>query len=192
MRVSREQAAKNRVRVIEVAGRLFREHGFDGVGIDAVMAEAGLTHGGFYKSFASKDDLIAEACRIAAERATEEWIGHAANSPQPLQDLVTRYLSRGHCHDQGDGCLFAALATDAARRSEPVRAAFADALKSFAAHVAGIMPGRSEACRREAALAAIATMIGAVAMARAADGDPFADEVLSAARATILGKDDAA
>ena len=129
---------------------------------------------------------------VPAERATEEWIGHAANSPQPLQDLVTRYLSPSHCDDQGDGCLFAALATDAARRSEPVRAAFADALKSFAAHVAGIMPSRSEACRREAALAAIATMIGAVAMARAADGDPFADEVLSAARATILGKDDAA
>ena len=89
MRVSKEQAAKNRERVLEVAGRLFREHGFDGVGIDAVMAEAGLTHGGFYKSFRSKDDLIAEACRMAAQRSTEEWLDHAATSTDPFRDLVT-------------------------------------------------------------------------------------------------------
>ena len=123
MRVSKKQAAENRERVVEVAGRLFREHGFDGVGIDTVMAEAGLTHGGFYKSFASKDELIAEACRIAAERSTEDWIRHAANSPSPLRDLVTRYLSPSHCGDYGDGCLFAALAwmpRGATRRCAPL------------------------------------------------------------------------
>lgn len=189
MRVSKEQAARNRERVIEAAGRLFREHGFDGVGIDAVMAEAGLTHGGFYKSFASKDDLIAEACRLAAERSTEDWLRQAATSPQPLRDLVTRYLSPNHCSDYGDGCLFAALATDAGRRDKPVRAAFAGALKAFTAHLTRFMPGRSEARRREAALAALATMIGAVAMARAAEGEAFADEVLTAARTAILGRD---
>ncbi|MFZ1428728.1 MAG: TetR/AcrR family transcriptional regulator [Geminicoccaceae bacterium] len=189
MRVSKEQAARNRERVIEAAGRLFREHGFDGVGIDAVMAEAGLTHGGFYKSFASKDDLIAEACRLAAERSTEDWLRQAATSPQPLRDLVTRYLSSSHCSDYGDGCLFAALATDAGRRDKPVRAAFAGALKAFTAHLTRFMPGRSEARRREAALAALATMIGAVAMARAAEGEAFADEVLTAARTAILGRD---
>lgn len=189
MRVSKEQAARNRERVVEAAGRLFREHGFDGVGIDAVMAEAGLTHGGFYKSFASKDDLIAEACRLAAERSTEDWLRQAATSPQPLRDLVTRYLSASHCSDYGDGCLFAALATEAGRRDKPVRAAFAGALKTFTAHLTRFMPGRSEARRREAALAALATMIGAVAMARAAEGEAFADEVLTAARTAILGKD---
>lgn len=192
MRVSKEQAARNRERVIEVAGRLFREHGFDGVSIDAVMAEAGLTHGGFYKTFRSKDDLIAEACRVAAQRSTEEWIGQAASSPHALRDLVSKYLSPGHCSDHGAGCLFAALATDAARRDESIRTAFAGALKAFAAHVARLMRGRSEARRREAALATIATMIGAVAMARAADGDPFADEVLMAARSSILGRDEEA
>lgn len=192
MRVSKEQAAKNRERVIEVAGRLFREHGFDGVGIDAVMAEAGLTHGGFYKSFRSKDDLIAEACRKAAQRSTEEWLEHAANSTDPFRDLVTRYLSPGHCGDHGDGCLFAALATDAARRDSPVRAAFADALRTFTANVARLMPDQDEPARREAALAAIATMIGALTMARAADGDPLADEVLAAARKAVLGEEDGA
>ena len=116
---------------------------------------------------------------MAAQRSTEEWLDHAANSTDPLRDLVTRYLSPSHCSDHGDGCLFAALATDAARRDSPVRTAFAGALKTFTAHVAQLMPGQSEAARREAALAAIATMIGAVTMARAADGDPLADEVLA-------------
>jgi len=191
MRVSKEQAAKNRERVVDVAGQLFRERGFDGVGIDAVMAQAGLTHGGFYKSFASKDELIAEACQAAGVRSVEDWIGHAANSSDPFVDLVTRYLSPAHCRNRKDGCVFAALATDVGRRDRPVRAAFAERLKAFSTHVARLMPGRSAARRREGALAAVATMIGAIAMARAADDEEFAAEVLAAARATLLGKDGA-
>jgi TetR/AcrR family transcriptional repressor of nem operon len=188
MRVSKEQAAKNRERVIEVAGRLFRERGFDGVGIDAVMAEAGLTHGGFYKSFASKDELIAEACRRTADRSTEDWAGHA-RSRRPLADLVTRYLSSAHRDAPADGCLFAALAADAGRRERPVRAVFADGLKAVGAQIMRLMPGRTEARRREAALAAMATMIGAMAMARAVDDDAFANEILAAARSAVIGKD---
>jgi TetR/AcrR family transcriptional repressor of nem operon len=188
VRVSKEQAARNRDRVVDVAGRLFRERGFDGVGIDAVMAEAGLTHGGFYKSFTSKDELIAEACQVAGARSTEEWIGHAANSPTPFVDLVTQYLSPAHCVNRSGGCVFAALAMDAARREAPLRGAFADGLRAFAAHITRLMPGRSEARRREAGLAALATMIGAIAMARAADDEEFSAEVLAAARAALLGK----
>lgn len=189
MRVSKEQAAKNRERVVEAAGRLFRERGFDGVGIDTLMAAAGLTHGGFYKSFGSKDELIAEACRTAVERSTENWADCAAKSAHPLADLVTAYLCPNHCRDPGGGCLFPALAADAARCDEPVRAAFTDGLKAFTKHVSSLMPGPSEARRREAALAAVATMIGAIAMARTAEGDAFAGEVLAAARSAILEKD---
>lgn len=191
MRVSREQAARNRERVVEVAGQLFRAHGFDGVGIDAVMAEAGLTHGGFYKSFSSKDDLIAEACAAAGARSLARWVGGGASPALPLGDLVSRYLSRAHRDERKDGCVFAALANDAGRREGPVRAAFATGLKTFVAHVAGLMPGRSEARRRQAGLAAVATMIGALAMARASDDEAFAEEILAAAGAAILGADGA-
>lgn len=188
MRVSKEQAARNRERVVEVAGQLFRAHGFDGVGIDAVMAEAGLTHGGFYKSFGSKDDLIAEACADAGARSVERWIGITADAADPLAEHVTRYLSTSHLKDSRDGCVYAALAADAGRRDGKVRGAFTTGLRAFAAHVASLMPGSAEARRRKS-LAAVATMIGALAMARATDDADFAEEILAAARTAVLGPD---
>ncbi len=85
MRVSKEQAAKNRERVVDVAARLFRERGFDGVSIETVMAEAGLTHGGFHKAFGSKEDLVEEACRKAVAQSMEDRAVMISQSPRPLE-----------------------------------------------------------------------------------------------------------
>src|SRR5258706_15564998 len=99
MRVSREKAAENRERIVEVASRLFRDKGFDGVGIDAIMKGADLTHGGFYGNFASKDELAAEAVARALERSVA-WQGRFTN----LTDLVADYLSDRHCAPRPAGC----------------------------------------------------------------------------------------
>lgn len=186
MRVSKEEAARNRERVLEAAGRLFRKHGFDGVGIDAVMAEAGLTHGGFYKSFSSKEELIAEACRRAAGQADEAWRAEEAQAEDPLAAFLGQYLSQAHCSDPGSACLFVTLAADAARRETPVRDAFAEGLCGFVTHIESLLPKVPQAVRHERALAVASAMIGAVTIARATNDPAFAEQVLSAARSAIL------
>lgn len=172
--------------MIEAAAKLFREHGFDGVGIDAVMAEAGLTHGGFYKSFGSKDELIAEACRRVAGHSTETWRTNEENATDPLEGFVSRYLSLGHCRNPGSACLFVTLAGDAARKDGSVRGAFAEGLEGFTSHIEGLLPKALDNRRRETALSIAATLIGAVTIARATNDDAFAASVLQAARASIL------
>src|SRR5215218_2291355 len=106
MRVSREQADKNREHVIDVASRLFRQRGFEGIGVADLMKEAGLTHGGFYGHFASKDDLIAEAAARALTRALANWSSVAERAPDdPLSAIADAYLTGPHRDNPGAGCL---------------------------------------------------------------------------------------
>jgi TetR/AcrR family transcriptional repressor of nem operon len=186
MRVSKQQAAENREGVLDAAAKLFRERGFDGVGVDAVMAEAGLTHGGFYKSFASKDALVAEACTRAFRQIDDFWGGYAGRPGKGLAAAVGWYLSRRHLDSPGDGCVLAALAADAGRRGPTARAVFSVGLERWVGYLVRLLPGASEARRRDAALARIATMVGAVAIARALDDQSLADEILAAARIAVL------
>src|SRR5882672_8982346 len=96
MKVTRERAAENHRRILEVASRLFRDHGFDGVGVDAIMKQAGLTHGGFYGQFKSKDDLIAQACAHALAGADVSW----ASAADPAAALAAAYLAPENCADR--------------------------------------------------------------------------------------------
>src|SRR5260370_119929 len=116
MRVSRDKAAENRERIVDTASRLFREKGFEGVGVDAIMNGAGLTHGGFYGHFDSKDDLAAEAVTSALERSAEKQSRYTN-----LTDLVSEYLSEAHSADRANGCAVAALGADLARQRDDVR-----------------------------------------------------------------------
>ena len=123
MRVSREQVAENRQRILEVAARLFREKGFEGVGVDGIMEEAGLTHGGFYGHFASKADLAEQACAAAVGRSAEKWEAMARGGPETgLAEIARSYLSKRHRDNPGTGCAFAALGGEVARRSDAMRA----------------------------------------------------------------------
>ena len=125
MRVSRVQAEENRQKVIDVASRLFREHGFDGIGLKDLMEGAGMTHGAFYKQFASKDDLAAQASRRALESTSRRWSAAAAANPQdPLGAVIAFYLSMEHRAERMDGCPVVALGADAARQGPEVRASF--------------------------------------------------------------------
>ncbi|WP_413990845.1 TetR/AcrR family transcriptional regulator [Labrys okinawensis] len=186
MRVSREQAARNKERVIEAADRLFRERGFDGVGIDDLMASAGLTRGGFYKSFDSKEALIETACRQAAERSQRRWDRLLARGEDPLATLVSSYLSMAHRDNPADGCPYAALAGETGRRERPVRGVFREGIEAAVARLSRFMPGRVADRRREQAMAGLATMLGAVVLARAVDDPHLSEEILAAARRVLL------
>src|ERR1043165_9265950 len=114
MKVSREQAARNRERILDTAAQLFRERGFDGIGVADLMKAAGLTHGGFYGHFASKEDLMAQACTRASARSRGLWTKLAERAPDdPLSEIAGVYLTSKHRDNPGEGCLMAALASEA-------------------------------------------------------------------------------
>ena len=187
MRVSREKAAENRERIIEAAGALFREKGFGGIGVADIMKAADLTHGGFYGHFASKDDLVAEACRRVMALAIASWEKTVSGTPDdPFAALLTRYLSPRHRDDPARGCVFAALGADAARSGPLVHDAFADGLEPLIALLAKSAPGLSKAARRRKAVAAMSGLVGALLLARAIGKCELSDEILEATRRELL------
>jgi TetR/AcrR family transcriptional repressor of nem operon len=186
MRVTREQAAANREKVLQVAGTLFREHGIDGIGVADIMQRAGLTHGGFYGHFSSKDDLAAEAC--ARVLGHEGWVERLAGTAKPSFGRVIRaYLSASHRDNPGRGCLMAAIGSDVTRQPRTVRRAFTEGFRARTGALLELVPGRSAAARREKALATMAGLVGALMLSRAVDDPALSDEILEAT-ATALGR----
>lgn len=187
MKVTKAQAQANRAHIVETASALFREHGYDGVGIADLMATAGFTHGGFYKHFGSKADLMAEAatCGFAQAAAKAEGVDAGA--------FVKHYLSREHRDARGEGCTMAALCGDAARQPASIKAAFANGVEGMLTNLAD-QSGVPEDSKREADLRAahidvIAQVIGAVVLSRACpDDSPLADEILDVCRAAVLSR----
>src|SRR5712691_10425099 len=177
MRVSRDKAAENRERIVDTASRLFRQKGFDGVGLDAIMKDAGLTHGGFYGHFGSKDDLAAEAVTRALERSMEKQ-GRFTN----LHDLVSDYLSERHRADRANGCPVAALGADIARHGKGVRRGLTAHVRAQLDRYARLFRGGSAAGRRRRAVTTLAGVVGAMTLARAVDDPTLSKEILAAAR----------
>ena len=186
MKVSRQQAAEHRERIIEAAAKLFRERGFAGVGVAELMHDVGLTHGGFYGHFASKEDLVAQACQRAVSRSLDEWKRRADTAPSdPLAAVITPYLSAEHRDRPGTGCLLAALGPDLSRQAPPVRRVITEWLSAAIAALANLIPARSQAARRRKAIATFASMVGALIMARAVDDPALSEEILAAVSASI-------
>jgi TetR/AcrR family transcriptional regulator, transcriptional repressor for nem operon len=186
MRVTRDQAAANRERVLQVAGTLFRQHGFDGIGVADIMKRAGLTHGGFYGHFPSKDDLAAEAC--ARVLGNDGWVERLTGTPKPsIGALIRAYLSARHRDDPGHGCLIAAVGSDVVRQPRAVRRAFTEGFRARVDLLLKLVPGRTAAARRERALATMAGLVGALVLSRAVDDPTLSDEILEAT-ATEFGR----
>jgi TetR/AcrR family transcriptional repressor of nem operon len=177
MRVSREKAAENRERIVETAARMFREEGFDGVGVDAIMNGAGLTHGGFYGHFGSKDDLAAEAVTRALRHGVEKQSRYTN-----LRDLVAGYLSEQHCADRANGCAIAALGADMARQGEGVRRGLTAHVRAQLDRFTGLLRHGTTASRRRRAIIALTGMVGALTLARAVDDPALSKELLATAR----------
>jgi TetR/AcrR family transcriptional regulator, transcriptional repressor for nem operon len=183
VRVTREQAAANREKILDVAGALFRERGFGGIGLADIMKRAGLTHGGFYGHFDSKDDLAAEITTRILGR--NRWLERLTGTPNPsIRQVVRKYLSKRHRDDAGHGCLFAAVGSDVVRQPKSVRHAFSEGLRRRVEALQGILPGRA-AARRQKALAMMAGLVGALILSRAVDDPALSDEILEAAAATL-------
>ena len=187
MRVSRIQAAENRQTVINAASRLFREHGFDGIGLKDLMKGAGLTQGAFYKQFASKDDLAARASRRALESASRRWSAAAAANPQdPLGAVIAFYLSMEHRAERMDGCPIVALGSDAARQGVDVKASFEAGIREYL-EMLGCWVGEADGEEPNGkAMAILSTMVGAVVLSRAVNDERLSKQFLQAAAKGVL------
>jgi len=186
MKVSRQQMAANRERLLDIASRLFRERGFEGVSVADVMQAAGLTHGGFYGHFASKEALAAEAAAHALMQTSSRWRSTLENSGMGgLERIVDAYLSPRHRDDLGIGCAIAALGPDVARQAGPVGAAFAAEVENLITVLSGFLPGDDLAQRRGRALALMAQMVGAIVLARSLGHSLLSAEILDVVRAAI-------
>jgi TetR/AcrR family transcriptional repressor of nem operon len=182
MRVSRTQAEENRQTVINVASRLFREHGFYGIGLKDLMKGAGLTQGAFYKQFASKDDLAAQASRRAMKRAFIRFSAAAAANPDdPLGAAIAAYLSTEHREDLMDGCPVAALGSDAARQGADIKASFEAGIREYLELLGPWVDGAEGNEPGGKAMAILSTMVGAMVISRAVNDPDLARAFLHSA-----------
>lgn len=177
MRVSRKKAAEHRDRIVDVAARLFRERGFDGVGIDTIMQAAGLTHGGFYGHFRSKDDLAAVAVTRALQQSAERQ-----DRLTSLDELVGDYLTERHCADRASGCAIAGLGADIARHGEGTRRGVTKHVRAQLDRLASLIRRGTAVSRRKRAIATLAGLVGAMTLARAVNDLKLSNEILNAAR----------
>lgn len=180
MRVSREQAAENREKILSTAATLFREKGFGGIGVADLMKAAGLTHGGFYGHFDSKDDLMAQACERAVDQLLQDGEARRqVSNDEPYIAFLKNYLSVGHRDNPGAGCLMAALGAEATRQNKTVRSAFTQSAKRLVTALTGIIPAANKKKARENALVTLSTLVGAQIIARAVDDEEMSQEVLA-------------
>jgi TetR/AcrR family transcriptional repressor of nem operon len=177
MRVSREQVAENRHKILEAASRLFRARGLEAVTVAEVMKAAGLTHGGFYGHFRSKDDLIVQTL---AHVLTSSMVGDI-----DLAEFATGYLSPRHRDNLAGGCATAGLGAETIRHTPAARAAMTAGLRRQIESLAQGAPGVTAAEKRQVAIGSWAAMVGAVILARVSDDPQLSDEILAATRAWI-------
>jgi TetR/AcrR family transcriptional regulator, transcriptional repressor for nem operon len=188
MRYSKEHKAETRARIVKNASIRLRERGPDGVGISDLMKDAGLTHGGFYAHFRSRDDLIGEAFAHAMEEAIGRWRKKAEQVPseQRLVSIVNSYLTPHHRDDVGNGCALSALSMEAMRVTPRTRKAFVSKLEEMVAVLAEQMPESMSKTAHKEAIATLATMMGALILARTAGNGDFSNEILAVGRDAAL------
>ena len=174
-----ERKAETRQKILEAAGALFRKRGIDAVGVDAIMHAAGLTHGGFYAHFASKEALVAEVSAASLARAAARWerISQEEDRRTALTKIVETYLDPAHIAASEHGCMLTTLGPEVARRIDS-RPAITNSIRRMADALARCLPGQD----RRDALATLSGMVGAVVLARLSDDPELADELLAATK----------
>lgn len=181
VKVSREETARNRARVVATAARQFRRHGYNGIGVVDLMNAAGLTHGGFYKRFAGKDALMVEATAAALTDSLDHWRAviddNPADAPRALRHA---YLDARHVQALEEGCAYAALAGEAPRHGPELRQTFETFLQASIGEICRVT-GDDPATRSEV-IRSVAQMIGGLLLARAVESPDFAAEILSSAK----------
>lgn len=189
MRYSREHKQETHDRIVKKASVRLREKGAHGIGVADLMKEAGLTHGGFYAHFDSREALVIEAFGYAMDRSMDHWrklTGEAA--PEKRLALVAEsYLSALHRDNPGHGCSIPALGAEIARESPKTRKAFAGKLDEMIEMMTDYIPDLPRKAARKQAIATLATMAGTMLLARIAGSSELSDEVLKAGRDSALG-----
>jgi TetR/AcrR family transcriptional repressor of nem operon len=188
MRKSRDETAATKERIVRQAAEIVRQRGVEGLGVADLMREVGLTHGGFYRHFKSKDELVAAAF-VHAFTDSRDGLTRRTTDLTPteaFERVITSYLSDRHRNDPGHGCAIAALASEAPRHGGAIGSVFAKGAHGFIDRLMPYMRGGDDAVRRDAARAIAATMLGALALARAVDDPAEASAILAAARQRIL------
>jgi len=188
MRKSKQEAAQTRQRIIKAAAAAFRKNGIAGTGLSDLMAAAGLTHGGFYRHFDSKDQIVAEACTAAVESLVSQLAASASGkSPQRgLKTIVENYLSVAHRDEPADGCPLAALGSEMARADERTRAAATQAFLKLVGVIASQFGKARPDVARRRALVAAATMIGALTMSRIVTDSELSASILREAEKQLV------
>lgn len=183
MKVSGEVRASNHRRIVESAAREFRRNGINGVGLEAIMTNAGLTPGAFYGHFDSKEALVAAALEYACDETTETLETAAKNSVgRPLIGMLDEYLSVRNRDDVGTSCAMASLGPDVRTRGTEVRRTFTKRFLEMTSVIATYIKEGSRAERRHKSMVTVAALVGALVLARAVDEEKLSDEIMTAAR----------
>lgn len=190
MRYAQEHKAGTRRKILTAAARLFREFGYDGIGVDAIMAEAGLTAGGFYAHFPSKRALFDEALALALEAGKNVQTAAATKSAGAdetgrLRLMIKSYLSRQHRDQIADGCPLPALTPDVVRGGEASRENYERQLLQYVTRLESLLPASASA-KRDTALALMAQCVGGLMLARAVKDEQLSDRILKACRRAAL------
>jgi TetR/AcrR family transcriptional regulator, transcriptional repressor for nem operon len=189
MGYSQAQKAESRQRVLENASRQIREHGIEALGVADCMRSAGLTHGAFYGHFSSRDALIVEALEYALKQSEERMASRTIHAGKragtALQSIAESFLSEQHLNNPGNGCALCALAGEARHASADIRAMLTRYLRELTALIA-----QAASCKDEkSALGIVATIVGAITLARAVDDDKLARSILSSSLALVMTQD---
>jgi TetR/AcrR family transcriptional repressor of nem operon len=189
MRYGPEHKSSTRERILAAAESLFRKQGFQGSSVERVMRAAGLTVGGFYAHFASKEALLAESLRSFLQKSGAAWVAglEELHGQEYLSHFVRRYLNRQRRDDPQTRCMMPSLLSDLTRATPEVQATLAEGLDALAREVQAHLEDEQDVTARQKALAAIALCFGAMTLARATASQPFSDELLQAARALMRG-----
>jgi TetR/AcrR family transcriptional regulator, transcriptional repressor for nem operon len=190
MRYSKEHKQETHARIVKKASVRLREKGAHGIGVADLMKEAGLTHGGFYAHFDSREALVIEAFAYAMDRSTERWRKVAEETPpeKRLATIVETYLTAVHRDDPGHGCAVPTLGAEIARESPKTRKAFAAKLEQMIDMMADQVLDVPRKTARKQAVAALATMIGTLVLSRIAGNGEFSDEILAAGREAVVSR----
>ena len=189
MKISKVQMAEHRESIIDSAARGFREKGFEGISVVDLMKEAGLTHGGFYNHFASKDELICLAIARSFDQMIARWEGYIERFPKnPIGAIIDGYLSERHLQHPETGCVLAALATETAKHSASVQAAMASGIERLLHVLQQHVVGRTAAQRRSGAISMLSQRSGARILARSQDSSALAKEFLRAYSRNLTGQ----
>jgi TetR/AcrR family transcriptional repressor of nem operon len=183
MRQSAEGKTRTHERIVEIASARIREEGVEGPGVAEIMRAAGLTHGGFYKHFRSRDDLIAEAADHAFAYANRTMDRYVQDERDPLGAWVDWYVSSDHRDEPGTGCPVAALIGDVTRGNDHVRGGYDAVVERYIGVFAGMLGGGDDA--RAEAIIAVSTLVGSLVLARAINDDTHSKEILDTVREAL-------